>query len=177
MYQVGDKVVYPVHGAGVVEGIESREVAGRRRDYYILQLPFSGNNGNNSGLRLMVPLEEAEKVGLREIMPLAELGPVLGLLEGQAGSEANPLAKAADKWNKRQRVQLEAIKSGNVYELAATVRELAARDRAKPLAAGERRLFEQAREILFSELWLAADGAEGSSGADWRGRIRALLEE
>lgn len=169
-------MVYPVHGAGVVEGIESREVAGRRRDYYVLQLPFSENGGNNSGLRLMVPLEEAEKVGLREIMPLAELGPVLRLLEGSA-EQAGPVDKAADKWSKRQRVQLEAIKSGNVFELAATVRELAVRDRAKPLAAGERRLFEQAREILFSELWLAADGAEESGGADWRGRIRALLEE
>lgn len=172
MYQVGDKVVYPVHGAGVVEGIESREVAGRERDYYVLQLPYSG-------LRLLVPLEEAEKVGLREIMPLEELGPVLGLLEEGPSQPEEQASRLGDKWNKRQRGELEAIKSGNVYELAATVRELGQRDRRRPLAAGERQLFEQAREILFSELWLAADSA-GEKGAETdrlSERIRALLAE
>ncbi len=143
MYNVGDKVVYPVHGAGIVEAIESREVAGRSRQYYILNLPFSA-------LRVMVPLEEAEKIGLRDVMSAEDSERVLRILE-EGGEGQKP---AADKWSQRFRSQMGKIKTGDVYELAEIVRGLNRRDRRKPLAAGEKKLFEQAREILLSELWL-----------------------
>lgn len=143
MYSVGDKVVYPVHGAGVVEAIESREVAGRRRDYYVLHLPFSA-------LRVMVPLEEAEKVGLRDVMSAEDSRRVLRILEeGGSGQRS-----ADDKWSQRFRSQMGRIKTGDVYELAEIVQGLNRRDRRRPLAAGEKKFFEQAREILLSELWL-----------------------
>ncbi|MBQ3180864.1 MAG: CarD family transcriptional regulator, partial [Firmicutes bacterium] len=126
-----------------VEGIEKREVAGQQREYYMLNLPFSA-------LRVMVPLEEAENIGLRDVMSAEDSEQVLRILEdGKAGERP-----AADKWSQRFRSQMGRIKTGDVYELAEIVCSLNRRDRRRPLAAGEKKLFEQAREILLSELWL-----------------------
>ncbi len=151
MYQIGDKVVYPVHGAGVVEAIESREIAGRNRQYYVLNLPYSS-------LRIMVPLEEAENVGLRSLMPTEAYDRVLQILEGWQEEAASPAVQAMnlEKWNNRFRLQMSSIKNGDVYELAEIVHSLDARNRLRPLSAGERKIFDQAREILFSELWLVS---------------------
>jgi CarD family transcriptional regulator len=161
MYQVGDKVVYPVHGAGVVEAIESREVAGRCRDYYILHLPFSN-------MRIMIPLDEAGNVGLREPMSIGETEQVLNILES-----GGKLPKAAlEKWNNRLRSQLSKIKAGKPQELAEIVRDLTARENTKPLATGEKKLFEQTKEILFSELWLIRQESKPEIAA----RIEAVLK-
>lgn len=142
MYQVGDKVVYPVHGAGEVVAIERREVAGCQRDYYILHLP-------SSGLTVAVPQAEAGRLGLRGLMSQPEARQVLAILAGEVAGERFPA-----KWNRRSRVLVDKIKAGDVCELAAVVRNLSERDRARALAAGEKRLFEQARDILLSELKL-----------------------
>lgn len=142
MYQVGDKVVYPVHGAGEVVAIERREVAGCKRDYYILNLAFSG-------LKVAVPLGETERLGLRGLMSAGETKRVVAILSGEEEGERLP-----KKWSNRSRVLVEKIKAGNVCELAAVVRNLAERERVRALAGGEKRLFDQAREILLSELKL-----------------------
>lgn len=142
MYQVGDKVVYPAHGAGEVVAIEQREVAGLLRDYYILRLSFSG-------LTLAVPLDAAVRLGLRGLMMPEEAGRVLQILSGQVVADALP-----QKWNRRSRLLVDRIKAGDACELAAVLRPLAERERARELATGERRLFEQARDILLSELRL-----------------------
>lgn len=142
MYQVGDKVVYPAHGAGEVVAIEQREVAGLLRDYYILRLSFSG-------LTLAVPLDAAVRLGLRGLITPEEAGRVLQILSGQVVGSALP-----QKWNRRSRLLVDRIKAGDACELAAVLRPLAERERARELATGERRLFEQARDILLSELRL-----------------------
>ena len=168
MYQIGDKVVYPVHGAGWVEAIENREVAGRNRSYYVLNLPFNS-------LRIMVPQEEAEKVGLRDLMPPETADQVLRILEGkQTKSEMSQTVRELnlEKWNNRFRLQMSRIKNGNVYELAEIVHGLTVRDRLKPLSTGERKIFEQAREILFSELWLISDDAQPETAS----RIKNILD-
>ncbi len=167
MYQVGDKVVYPVHGAGVVEAIEQREVGGRSRDYYILSLPFNG-------LKVAVPLEEAERLGLRRLMSRGEADRVMQILEGVAHSSFAP----PEKWNHRFRLLVDKIKNGDVCELAEIVHNLGERESnsKRPLGAGEKHLYEQAREILFSELWLLKDGAEGAGG-NLSARIESLLDE
>ena len=155
MYQIGDKVVYPVHGAGVVEAIESREIGGRNRQYYVLNLPYSS-------LRIMVPMEEAENVGLRSLMPTEAFDKVLQILEGRQEGKASPAVQAMklEKWNNRFRMQMSSIKNGDVYELAEIVHSLEARNRLRPLSAGERKIFDQAREILFSELWLVSQACQ-----------------
>ena len=112
MYQIGDKVVYPVHGAGWVEAIENREVAGRSRSYYVLNLPFNS-------LRIMVPQEEAENVGLRDLMPPETADQVLRILEGkQTESEMSQTVRELnlEKWNNRFRLQMSRIKNGNVSQ-------------------------------------------------------------
>ena len=121
MYHIGDKVVYPVHGAGWVEAIENREIAGRSRNYYVLNLPFNS-------LRIMVPQEEAEKVGLRDLMPPEATDRVLRILEGkQAESEMSQTVRELnlEKWNNRFRLQMSRIKNGDVYELAEIVHAFA----------------------------------------------------
>ncbi len=168
MYQIGDKVVYPVHGAGWVEAIENREVAGRNRSYYVLNLPFNS-------LRIMVPQEEAENVGLRDLMPPETADQVLRILEGkQTESEMSQTVRELnlEKWNNRFRLQMSRIKNGNVYELAEIVHGLTVRDRLKPLSTGERKIFEQAREILFSELLLISDDAQPETAS----RIKNILD-
>lgn len=156
MYQIGDKVVYPVHGAGWVEAIENREVAGLSRSYYVLRLPLND-------LRIMVPQEEAEKIGLRDLMPPEATERVLRILEGkQSEAEMSQTVRELnlEKWNTRFRLQMSSIKNGNVYELAEIVHILTVRDRLKPLSTGERKIFEQAKEILFSELWLISNDSQ-----------------
>lgn len=142
MYKVGDKVVYPAHGAGEVVSIEQREVAGQWRDYYILQLTFSG-------LTLAVPMNDAGRLGLRSLMLPGEVQRVLKILSGEEAGDKLPA-----KWNRRARLLADIIKTGDVCSLAAAVHTLAERARARALAIGEKRLFEQARDILLSELKL-----------------------
>ena len=169
MYQIGDKVVYPVHGAGWVEAIENREVAGQWRSYYVLNLPFNE-------LRIMVPQEEAEKVGLRDLMPPETTDRVLRILEGkQSEAEMSQTVRELnlEKWNTRFRLQISSIKNGNVFELAEIVHILMVRDRLKPLSNGERKIFEQAKEILFSELWLISNESQPET-AD---RIKLIINE
>lgn len=165
MYQVGDKVVYPVHGAGEVVAIEQREVDGRLRDYYILNLPFSG-------LKVSVPLAEAERLGLRRLMSGRDTEQVLAILSGEAGAgECFP-----EKWNHRSRLLVDKIKAGNVCELAEVVHNLAERDRARSLASGEKRLFEQARDILLSELRLVLADGQALNSEQAR-RLQQVLAE
>ena len=165
MYRVGDKVVYPVHGAGEVVAIERREVGGRLREYYILNLPFSG-------LRVSVPLAEAERLGLRRLMSGREAEQVLEILCG----EANAGGKFPEKWAHRSRLLVDKIKAGNVCELAEVVRCLAERERRRALAGGEKKLFEQARDILLSELRLV-EGNISAADSEQARRLRQVLAD
>lgn len=144
MYNIGDKVVYPIHGAGIIEAIETKEILGTKREYYILNLPV-----NN--LRIMLPCETAKGAGIREIISPKESKRVMAIL---AGKEKLDAEINSDKWNKRFRQNMNKIKSGNVYELAAIVHNLNHRDNLKPLSTGEKKILNQAKEILLSELTL-----------------------
>ena len=115
-----------------------------------------------SSLRIMVPMEEAENVGLRSLMPTEAYDKVLQILEGRQEGKASPAVQAMklEKWNNRFRMQMSSIKNGDVSELAEIVHSLEARNRLRPLSAGERKIFDQAREILFSELWLVSQACQ-----------------
>lgn len=155
MFKIGDKVVYPMHGAGVIEAIEEREILGERQQYYVLRLPI----GN---MKVMVPTSSGVDVGLRQVIGQEEVQKVFRILKG--GSTQMP-----GNWNRRYRANLEKIKSGNVYEVAEVVRNLARRDREKGLSSGEKRMLESARQILISELVLAVEVEED--------KARSMLEE
>lgn len=140
-YRIGDKVVYPMHGAGVIEAIERHEVLGHVQEYYVMRMPVGD-------LKVMIPVDSAVMIGLRGVIEESEVDDVFEVLRAQrSGMSAN--------WNKRYRANLEKMKTGDIYEVAGVVQGLATRDREKGLSAGERKMLESARQILVSELVLA----------------------
>lgn len=143
MFRVGDRVVYPMHGAGTIEGIEQREILGKTHKYYVLQLPISD-------MKVMIPVDNTEEIGLRDVIEPSEVPKVLEVLK----QDSTPMS---NNWNRRYRTNLEKIKSGDIYEVASVVRNLSARNKEKGLSTGERKMLESAKEILLSELILASD--------------------
>ncbi|BAF58468.1 MAG: CarD family transcriptional regulator [Pelotomaculum sp.] len=143
MFKIGDKVVYPMHGAGVIEAIEEKEVLGEKRQYYILRLPVGD-------MKVMIPITSGEEVGLRGVIDREGVQRVFHILRQQSSA-------MSPNWNRRYRANLEKIKSGNIYEVAEVVRNLVKRDREKGLSSGERKMLESARQILLSELVLATE--------------------
>lgn len=147
MYKVGDKVVYPMHGAGVIEAIEEKEVLGERRQYYILRLPVGD-------MKVMIPISDnGNGIGLREVIDDDGVEKVMSIL----GEESTTMS---GNWNRRYRANLEKIKSGDIYKVAEVVRNLFKRDKEKGLSSGERKMLESARQILLSELVLAVEVEE-----------------
>ncbi|AKX95350.1 CarD family transcriptional regulator [Neomoorella thermoacetica] len=141
MFKVGDKVVYPMHGAGVIEAIEEREVLGKKRKYYILRLPLGD-------MKVMIPLESEQAVGLREVIDEKEIQEVIKILK-------EPRSNGSGNWNRRYRANLEKMRSGNIYQLAEVVGNLSRREHDQGLSTGERKMLENARQMLISELALA----------------------
>ncbi|MDD4109702.1 MAG: CarD family transcriptional regulator [Prolixibacteraceae bacterium] len=146
MFKIGDKIVYPMHGAGIIEGIEEKEILGEKRNYYVLRMPIGE-------MKVMVPIANVDTIGLRKVIDDDEVSKVFNILR----QEDSPMS---DNWNRRYRNNMEKIKSGNVYELAEVVRNLAARDKEKGLSTGEKKMLDSARQILLSELVLAKDEEE-----------------
>ncbi|NLM03530.1 MAG: CarD family transcriptional regulator [Clostridiales bacterium] len=146
MFNIGDKISYPVHGAGVIEAIEEKEILGELRRYYIMRIPL-----NN--MKVMIPTDNVEEIGIRPVIGEEEMQEVLAIL-------ASEMTKMPQNWNRRYRANMERIKSGDIYEVAAVVRNLILRDREKTLSTGERKILNNAKQILLSEIILAADITE-----------------
>ncbi|MHB8124546.1 MAG: CarD family transcriptional regulator [Desulfitobacteriaceae bacterium] len=158
MFQVGDKVVYPMHGAGIIESIEEREVLGEIRKYYVMHLPV----GN---MKVFVPLNSVGHLGLRDVIDQSEIQGVLAVLK----SENIPTTLA---WNRRYRANLEKIKSGDILEVADVVRSLSCREKEKGLSTGEKKMYENACQILVSELVLAK-ASEEDDVRSWLNKVLA----
>ncbi|TMM17003.1 MAG: CarD family transcriptional regulator [Actinobacteria bacterium] len=158
MYKVGDKVVYPHHGAGTVVKKESREVLGQKREYLTIKIL-------HNDMTVQVPCENADQVGLRRVIGEKEVGVVLKALTG--GSTEMP-----KNWNRRFKHNRDKMKTGDILELAEVVRNLALRDREKGLSTGEKQMFVKAKKILVSELMYAKDLDEETC-ADWLEEVLA----
>ena len=145
MFNVGDKIVYPMHGAGVIDSIEEKEVLGEKRQYYILKMPGE--------VKVMVPTANAENMGVRSIIDKNGAKKVLSILEkGETPMSVN--------WNKRYRDNLEKMKTGDVYEVADVVRNLTFKQKEKgTLSTGEKKMLDNAKVILVSELALAENSS------------------
>lgn len=143
LFKVGDKVAYPMHGAGIIEAIEEREILGEKREYYVLRLPISD-------MKVMIPINKTNNIGLRKVIDEDGIKRVIGILsEDTTNMSAN--------WNRRYRANMEKIKSGDIFEVAEVVRNLIKREMERGLSSGERKMLENARQILISELVLAAE--------------------
>lgn len=159
MFQIGDKIVHPMHGAGVIDDIATRRINGVTRDYYVLKLP-------TGGMVVMIPTESSGEIGVRPVMPQAEAVKILDSLpELEVDSDPN--------WNRRYRDNLTRLKSGDLKEVSRVLKSLTVRDRERGLSTGERKMLYTARQILASEIVMAA----GSSFEEVEGRIDAALME
>jgi CarD family transcriptional regulator len=152
LYKVGDKVVYPHHGAGTVVKREKREVLGEKREYLTIKILHNDMTVN-------VPSENAEAVGLRKVIGEDMVKVVIKALTG--GGTAMP-----KNWNRRFKHNRDKMKTGDILELAEVVRNLSLRDSEKGLSTGEKQMFVKAKKILASELMYAKDMDE-EEAAEW----------
>jgi CarD family transcriptional regulator len=158
LFEVGDKVVYPHHGAGTVVRRETRTVLGQEREYLTIKILHNDMTVN-------VPCENAEKVGLRWVIDEEMVEVVVSVLSG--GSTEMP-----KNWNRRFKHNRDKMKTGNILELSEVVRNLALRDHEKGLSTGEKQMYVKAKKILASELMYAKDLDE-EQAAEWLEEILA----
>ena len=157
MFQVGDKIVHPMHGAGVIDSIVTKKVNGVVRDYYIMKLPMGG-------MLVMIPTQNSEEIGVRPIVGPDEADRVIASIpEIKVDMTAN--------WNQRYRENMLRLKSGDLTEVARVVKGLAQRDGTRGLSTGERKLLHSAKQILISELVLS----QGGSYEEMEARINSAL--
>lgn len=138
MFNIGDHIVYPMYGAGIITDIVEKDFLGEMRTYYSVSLPYSR-------MEASVPVDNCERLGVRPIIEQGYIGEVIKVLKGKA-DPMNP------NWNKRYRENTERMQTGDILEVAAVVRNLVRSDRTKPLSTGEKKLLGTAKQILESEL-------------------------
>jgi len=141
-FKVGDKAVYPSQGIVEVVGLEKREIHNKIQHFYVLCLA-------ESGLRILVPVNKAEQVGLRPVSGTDEVAEVLAILR----EKDIPLDRHT--WNRRYRGFMDKIKSGSIFEVAEVLRDLHRLKRMKPLSFGERRMMDTAKDLIVQELSVA----------------------
>ena len=161
LFDVGDKVVYPHHGAGTVIKKEKREVLGETREYLTIQIL-------HNDMTVQVPCDSADRVGLRSIIDEETVVLVQKALTG--GSTEMP-----KNWNRRFKHNRDKMKTGDIFELAEVVRNLALRDHEKGLSTGEKQMFVKAKKILASEL-MYAKGLDEEATAEWLEDVLAETE-
>ncbi len=152
MYEIGDKVVYPHHGAGVVAKKEARIILGQEREYLTIQILHNDMTVN-------VPSENCDRVGLRKVIDEEMVERVLEVLHGDG-------TNMPKNWNRRFKYNRDKMKTGDIFELAEVVRNLSLRDQEKGLSTGEKQMFVKAKKILASEL-MYAKGMDEEEAAAW----------
>ncbi|MBW3604714.1 MAG: CarD family transcriptional regulator [Actinobacteria bacterium] len=158
-YEIGDTVVYPHHGAAVIERQEKRTMQGQERNYLVLRLTYGD-------LTLMVPADATDEVGLRDVCTRTEVDAVWEVLRSRDFTMPT-------NWSRRFKANYEKLKSGDIFQVAEVVRNLSIRERDKGLSAGEKRMLTKSRQILVSEL----SAAIGKSEDDTEAIIEDVLSE
>ncbi|MDR1664529.1 MAG: CarD family transcriptional regulator [Clostridiales bacterium] len=143
MFSKGDKIVYPLYGAGVIEDLEEKEMDGNIQTYYVLRIPV----GN---LKIMISAGKAESLGIREIYAKDE---ILGIISSIIGEPID----MPENWNQRYKENMERIKSGKLSEVALVFRNLLVRERERGLSTAEKKMMTTAKQIILSELILSQD--------------------
>ena len=157
MFQVGDKIVHPMHGAGIVDSIVQKKVNGVVREYYTLKLPVGG-------MLVMIPTEHSDEIGVRPVCARDKADQVLAALpEIEVDMTSN--------WNRRYRENMMRLKSGDLFEVARVVKGLMRRDEERGLSTGERKMLHSAKQILISEIVLS----QNTSYEDVEARINTAL--
>ena len=157
MFQVGDKIVHPMHGAGVIDSIVTKKVNGVVREYYILKLPVGG-------MLVMIPTSNSEEIGVRPVVDKDEADRLIA-------SMPDIEVDMTQNWNRRYRENMMRIKSGDLLEVAKVVKGLMLRGVDRGLSTGERKMLHSAKQILISELVLS----QNTSYEDVEARINTAL--
>ncbi|MDQ0508133.1 CarD-like/TRCF domain [Aedoeadaptatus ivorii] len=144
MFEIGDKIVYPIHGAGVIVDIESKVILGEKKEYYVLKIPVNE-------MRVLVPVGSMDEVGVREIKTPQEMHEVLDVLKDPSKEDM------PSNWNRRYRFHQDKIKTGDLKEIAKVIKNLESLDMEKSLSTGERKILNNARQIILSEMVLVYD--------------------
>ena len=143
MFQIGDKVVHPMHGAGIIDGIVTEKIGSAVQDYYVFKMPVGG-------LVLKIPVSTSHVIGLRDIVSAEEADRLIDSITSMdVGMTSN--------WNHRYRENMDRLKSGDLYEVARVIKGLSHRDNERGLSNGERKMLHTARQILLSELVLSLE--------------------
>ncbi len=157
MFSIGDKIFYPMHGAGIIEAIEEKEVLGEKRLYYIMSLSVGK-------MQVMIPTEKTSKLGIREIVNSSVMERVFHLLtsDGESERTVHP--------NQRYRNNMDKMKTGDIYEGAQVIRDLSNSSKKKPLGTSDKMMLNNARNILISELVLVQN-LEEQQAADYLNNV------
>ncbi len=147
MFKIGDILVYPAHGVGIVESIENQRISGEEHSFYILRII-------DNDLTIMVPVSNVDSVGLRKVVSEDKIKRVYTILKDREVEVNN------QNWNRRYRGYMEKIKTGSVFELAEVMRDLSILKMDKNLSFGERRMLDQAKNLLVKELAIAEERTE-----------------
>ncbi len=141
-FKIGDNAVYPSHGVGVVRGIQEKDIGGKKKYFYVLQLLENGST-------ILIPTDKVKDVGLRAIIAQKDVSKIYKILKTKEVAVDN------QTWNRRYREYMEKIKTGSVYEIAEVLRDLYRLKLEKDLSFGERKMLDTAKSLLVKELSLA----------------------
>ena len=147
MFKIGDLAVYPAHGVGIIEDVESKEISGCRQDFYIMRIL-------DNDMKIMIPTQNVDSVGLREIIGRSDVVKLYAILKKRDVTIDN------QTWNRRYREYMEKIKTGSVFEVAEVYRDLLILKLEKELSFGERKMLDIARSLLVKEISLAENVKE-----------------
>lgn len=143
MYEINDKIVYPMHGAGIVKEIREMEIFDTVQKYYLLHIV-------SENMEILIPIDKAEEIGVRPIVSSEEIDRMIASLHGEMG-EMN------SNWSKRYQDNMNILKSGDLFEVAQVVKNLTLLNRTKGLSTGEKKMMTSARSFLVSEIVLVKD--------------------
>ena len=161
MYSIGDKVVHPMHGAGIIEGIRRIEIAGNKKSYYAVKFAVGSMTTN-------IPIENSDSIGLRNLIGKDEAREVVERFIQL------PISKDIN-WNKRQRDNLLKIKSGDIYKVLEVLKDLMYRDKTKGLSTNERKTLGSAKQIVMSELVLSGFASQSDIESIMNDPLEALI--
>lgn len=138
MFKIGDKIVYPMHGVGEIEGIEKKVILGKRNEYYLITII-------NNGMKVMIPVNNAKEIGVRSIIAKKDIKKVMNILSTEAEN-------IEEDWKIRYQNNIDKVKSGSIFEVAEVARDLYRRGSEKELSIMERKLYENAYQLITYEV-------------------------
>lgn len=143
MFEVGDKIAHPLHGAGTISEIEVKRIDGKNKSYFVMHVP-------KGDMRVMIPMDSCEAIGIRHIIEKQRAAEIMDAIPGIVIEEDS-------NWNRRYRENMVKIKSGDLLEVAGVIKSLVRRENERGLSTGERKMLHSAKQILLSEIVLSEE--------------------